>query len=45
MGDVPRILNRYVLISFVASLLSFVLVTDLMKKKKRISQCSLSAWN
>lgn len=31
MGDVPRILNMYVLISFVVSLLSFVLVADLMK--------------
>lgn len=33
MGDVPRILNMYVLISFVVSLLSFVMVADLMKKK------------
>ncbi len=34
MGDVPRILNMCVLISFVVSLLSFVLVADLIKKKK-----------
>lgn len=32
MGDVPRILNMCVLISFVVSLLSFVLVLDLTKK-------------
>lgn len=35
MGDMPGILNRYVLISFVVSLLSFVLVTGLMEKKKK----------
>lgn len=32
MGDVPRILNMFALISFVVSLLSFVLVSDLMNK-------------
>ncbi len=37
MGDVPRILNMCVLISFVVSLLSFVLVADLIKKKKKIT--------
>lgn len=34
MGDVPRILNMYVQISFVITIKkSFVLVTDLMKNK------------
>lgn len=41
MGDMLRILNRYMLISFVVSMLSFVLVTNLIKK----SQCSLSVWD
>ena len=44
MGDVPRILNMYVLISFVVSRLSFVLVTDLMRKKRKGEkklQCSI----
>ena len=47
MGDVPRILNMYVLISFVVSRLSFVLVTDLMRKKKKKKNYSAqsSAWD
>lgn len=39
MGDVLRILNMCVLISFVVSLLSFVLVADLMKKKELRVHC------
>lgn len=39
MGDMLRILNRYMLISFIVFLLSFVLVTDLMKKKKSNVHC------
>lgn len=42
MGDVPRILNMYVLISFVVSLLSLVLVADLINF---FLQRSLSAWD
>lgn len=40
MGDMLRILNRYMLISFVVFLLRFVLVKDLMKGK--FQKCSLS---
>lgn len=39
MGDMLRILNRYMLISFVVFLLRFVLVTDLMKKKIKNIRC------